>query len=68
MMITSKFEWTVGFMKTAQDLPEEMYPAQVPGAVQMDYAAAKNWPSWNEGTNFRDYAWMEDLFWLYQTT
>jgi beta-mannosidase len=59
------FTWQVGYMQTACAQPEEMIPATVPGAAQLDYARAHNWPPVEEGVNFRDYAWMEDVYWLY---
>ena len=58
--------WTVGYTKDPAAEPEEFYPAQVPGAVQMDYARAHNWPSPVEGVNFKAYKWMEDVYWLYR--
>ena len=58
--------WTVGFTKDPAAAPEEFYPAQVPGAVQLDYARAKNWPSPMEGVNYKAYKWMEDVYWLYR--
>lgn len=58
--------WTVGYTKDPAAAPEEFYPAQVPGAVQMDYARAHNWPSPVEGVNFKAYKWMEDVYWLYR--
>lgn len=58
--------WTVGFTRDAAAAPEEFYPAQVPGAVQVDYARAHNWPSLVEGVNFKAYKWMEDVYWLYR--
>lgn len=58
--------WKVGYTKDAAAYPAEFYPAQVPGAVQADYARAKNLDPVVFGENFREYAWMEDLYWLYQ--
>lgn len=57
--------WQVGQTCAPQQKPAEMYPATVPGAAQLDYARAHNWPPVEEGVNFRDYAWMEDVYWLY---
>ncbi len=57
--------WQVGHTSAPQQKPAEMYPATVPGAAQLDYARAHNWPPVEEGVNFRDYAWMEDVYWLY---
>ena len=62
-----KLKWTVGYSETASATPEELYPATVPGAVQTDYAKAKGWDPFYKGTNFRDYKWMENVYWHYYT-
>ena len=59
-------DWKVGYMSSDADIPEEWMEAKVPGAVQLDYAAAHGWELWYQGTNVRDYAWMEDVYWLYR--
>lgn len=59
-------DWTLGYAKTAEAQPEEWFHAHVPGAAQHDYALAHNWPDHNYGVNFRDYAWMEDVYWTYR--
>lgn len=61
------FCWEVGYTKSAEELPEAFIPATVPGAVQLDYARANNWPPFYEGMHSEDYAWMEDVYWVYQT-
>ena len=43
-------------------------PAQVPGAVQLDYARAHGWDDHCYGTNYTQYKWMEDAFWQYKST
>lgn len=58
--------WQVGYTKEATAAPEEFYSAQVPGAVQADYARAKKLEPVVFGNNFKEYAWMEDLYWLYE--
>ncbi len=57
--------WQVGFTKSADAAPEYLMPAQVPGSVQQDYARYHEWPPFTEGVNFRDYRWMEDVYWRY---
>ena len=61
------FDWKVGFMKDISSVPEEWVPAQVPGAVQLDYGRAHNYKPYYVGRNFEQYHWMEDVFWLYET-
>jgi len=48
-----------------EEKPKETVPATVPGAVQADWAKAKNWPPHYYAENFKDYGWMEDCYWTY---
>ncbi len=57
--------WKVGCTKNPAIVPEMMIDAQVPGAVQRDWAVHHNWPDMMQGVNFREYKWMEDVYWLY---
>ena len=71
--------WILGFTYQAESLPTEFIPAQVPGAVQLDWAAAKAWPAIEYQADYpvryevrnvpiaADYEWMEDVYWLYRT-
>lgn len=59
--------WEVGYNTLQGDLPEEWHFAKVPGAVQTDYARAKNWESFFIAENWKDYLWMEDVYWTYRT-
>ena len=59
-------DWTVGFVSDPEDVPREMVPALVPGAVQLDWARAHQWPDYRYDMNFRDYRWMEDCYWIYR--
>lgn len=59
--------WTVGHAASANAAPARFVPAQVPGAVQLDWAKAEGWPEHWRGDNFKQYGWMEDVFWLYST-
>jgi len=58
--------WKVGWSKSPENSPEELIDAKVPGAVQLDWARAKNWPDFRFGDNFREYSWMEDVWWRYE--
>ncbi|MBE6936083.1 MAG: hypothetical protein E7458_06210 [Ruminococcaceae bacterium] len=58
--------WQVGCCDDVAAAVAEWMPAQVPGAVQLDYARAKGWAPYYMGLNFRDYKWMEDKFWCYR--
>ena len=58
--------WELGYSDSAEQIPKEWITATVPGAVQQDYARAHNWEPFYKGVNFKDYAWMEDVYWLYR--
>lgn len=60
-------DWRVGFSRTPDALPSDWMPATVPGAVQLDYARAHGWPAHWEGNAFEAYAWMEEVWWHYET-
>lgn len=60
-------EWKVGYAKDRKSCPEEMITATVPGAVQLDMAKAKGLGDYTYGDNWKDYSWMEDVYWTYET-
>jgi len=60
--------WQVGFSDSADGRPKRWVPAEVPGAVQLDWARANNWPCFIVGENWREYRWMEDVFWIYRAS
>jgi len=64
-MKEKQLTWQVGYSDSIENEPKELYPASVPGSVQMDYAKAKGLPPFYKGVNFREYKWMEDVFWHY---
>ena len=64
-MQTYKLNWTLGYTTVLNEMPQEVFPAKVPGAAQLDYAAYKGWEPYYYGVNFKDYAWMEDVYWHY---
>ena len=59
-------EWTVGHCPSPTATPKEFVPATVPGAVQLDWARAHQWPDHNVADHWREYGWMEDVHWLYR--
>lgn len=65
-MKRTELNWQVGYMRQAKERPEEWMEARVPGAVQLDYARHHQWPPFYEGDNCKQYAWMEDVYWLYR--
>ena len=58
----------VGYSLSPQTAPEEYMPAAVPGAVQLDYAKAKNLVPYWYGDNYKDYAFAEDVYWTYRAS
>jgi len=65
-MIKRTLNWMVGHSSCEKERPAELFPAAVPGAAQMDYARQAGWPAFYEGLNYKDYGWMEDVFWHYE--
>ncbi|NOR73718.1 MAG: hypothetical protein GQ525_01025 [Draconibacterium sp.] len=64
---TNELTWQVGFHKEKSELPIEWMPAKVPGAVQIDCAKAHNWGPFYYAENWKEYLWMEDVYWTYKT-
>ncbi len=60
--------WTVGHTDQLRELPKEWFPATVPGAVQLDMAKSLNYGPYFFAENWKDYLWMEDEFFTYQTS
>jgi beta-mannosidase len=58
--------WTVGPTKLAALPPPELVPAEVPGAVQLDWGRAQGFPEYWVADQFKVYQGLEDLFWLYR--
>lgn len=59
--------WEVGFTPEPREAPKVWISATVPGAVQLDWASAHNWGPFFSGENWKDYLWMEDVYWIYRT-
>ncbi|MDX2109410.1 MAG: hypothetical protein SFY80_04130 [Verrucomicrobiota bacterium] len=64
---TLPLAFTVGKTSQSTVLPETFVPATVPGAVQLDWARAHQWPDWNYGDNCKQYDGLEAFYWLYRT-
>lgn len=61
------FDWTVSYSAAKDGTRLNKIPATVPGAVQLDYAKANNYAPYNYGLNFKQFDWMEDVFFFYET-
>ena len=60
-------DWKVGYSSQKDEVPEEFYQADIPGAVQLDFMKAKNKDPWYYDDNFREYKFLEDKYWHYKT-
>ncbi len=59
-------KWELGPHADRESSPTEWIPAEVPGAVQLDWAREHEWDDPFFADNFRDYEWMEDRYWTYR--
>jgi beta-mannosidase len=59
--------WTVGRSADPERAPSEFIPAEVPGAVQLDWGRAHHLPEYWVADQFKAYQGLEDWFWLYRT-
>ncbi len=60
-------QWEVGHKKSKESTPEKFVPATVPGAVQLDIARAEQYAPYYFADHWKDYLWMEDVYWEYKT-
>lgn len=60
-----ELKWFVGYSQTPETAPQRWVKASVPGAVQLDWARAEGWDDYTYGDNWKDYLWMEDVYWSY---
>lgn len=66
MMTDIALNWTVGHTGQPEIQPDRWVAATVPGAANLDWAVAENWPDWRHGTNYQLFHWTEDRFWIYR--
>ena len=59
--------WTLTHSDRIDGERIEPIPASVPGAVQLDYAAAYDYEPYYYGLNFKQFDWCEDEYFFYQT-
>ena len=63
-----KVTWELGYSKDSNTLPSEWIPAIVPGAVQLDIARAEKYQPFYYAEHWKDYLWMEDMYYTYRTS
>ncbi|MCK8061626.1 MULTISPECIES: glycoside hydrolase family 2 protein [unclassified Fusibacter] len=61
-------EWSVGYSEIDGAKPKEFVSSTVPGAVQLDWAKAKGYKPYIVADNYKQFTWMEDVYWIYKTT
>jgi len=66
MQTQTKLQWQVGHHAQKNQTPTNWVPAQVPGAVQLDWAKAHDYEDLAYATNYKQFRWMEDVFWSYR--
>lgn len=64
----AELSWETGYAEAPDAAPEIWIPATVPGAVQLDWARAHDWPPYYHADNFHACRWMEDVWWSYRAT
>jgi beta-mannosidase len=60
--------WETGYSRNAEIAPSKWVPSKVPGAVQLDIARAEKYASLYYAEHWKDYLWMEDMYFTYRTT
>ncbi len=67
-LITTKIplSWEVGYHKEKSQTPDRWYPATVPGAVQLDLLTTLKNPNWYFSDGYKQFMWMEDVFFTYR--
>ncbi len=68
-MIKAKLhaDWELGFHGQKDLQPVAWHPATVPGAVQLDMMHTLEERDWTRGDGYRQFRWMEDVWWTYRT-
>ena len=64
-MQKSRLNFTVGYSDSANNIPQKMYTATVPGAVQLDYIKGENIENIYFADNLKKLHFLEDKWWLY---
>ena len=59
--------WTLSHTRDLSLPAADPIPAHVPGAVQLDYAEALGYAPYYYGLNFRQFDWMENEYFVYES-
>jgi len=60
--------WRMGLPAERHAAPQEWVAADVPGAVQLDWARAHQYAPYIYADNYLNYRWMEDVYWTYRAS
>jgi len=63
-----KLKWELGHSKDAKTPPSKWVPSIVPGAVQLDIARAEKYAPHYYAEHWKDYLWMEDVYFTYRSS
>jgi beta-mannosidase len=61
-------KWELGYIPDGTGKTMKWIPATVPGAVQLDVARAEQYATWYYAENWKNYLWMEDLYFTYRSS
>lgn len=61
-------DWELGYTPPGKEGSLKWVPSQVPGAVQLDVARAEGYGPHEFGENWKDYLWMEDVYFTYRSS
>ncbi len=60
--------WELGYARDYNSMPSKWIQATVPGAVQLDIARAEKYQTFYYAEHWKDYLWMEDMYYTYRTS
>ncbi len=63
-----RLTWEVGYSSDSIAAPSKWIPAAVPGAVQIDIAKAEKYQPFYYAEHWKDYLWMEDMYYTYRSS
>jgi beta-mannosidase len=66
--VPAALKWELGYSKDSRMSPSAWIPATAPGAVQLDIAKAESYQPFYFAEHWKDYLWMEDMWYTYRTS
>ncbi|BDD01241.1 glycoside hydrolase family 2 protein [Persicobacter psychrovividus] len=62
-----EMNWTLGHHAEKEQMPSAWVEGNVPGNAQLDWARANDYADYHFADNYKQWVWMEDCYWTYQT-